>query len=189
MSSILSCVKKGGGIDSKKAIEYFNSLDRNEEMMPLRRSRSSSILDLMSSSTGTIDVAWFLTQVDAMDAADRERSAHFSDDERGSDLQPKVKKARSARTPLLEVLQDDGTRCKASPYDTSWYQMYVSHPMLSVKKFHRKFRQRFRLPYDQFLQFVAEAREENWFPRWGKWNNTSSLELLILGSFRYLGRG
>ncbi len=63
----------------------------------------------MSSSTGTIDVAWFLTQVDAMDAADRERSAHFSDDERGSDLQPKVKKARSARTPLLEVLQDDGT--------------------------------------------------------------------------------
>ncbi len=182
-SSILSCLKKGGGIDTKKAFEYFDSLDRNEEVRPLRRSRSAPVLEVMSSSTGAMDIGWFLTQVDAMDAADRERSALFDNDEDVSVLQPKVKKARSARTLLLEVLQDDGTRRRASPYDTSWYQMYVSHPMLSVKKFHRKFHSRFRLPYDQFLQFVAETRDDNWFPRWGKWNTTSPLELLILGSF------
>ncbi len=134
-SSILSCLKKGGGIDTKKAFDYFDSLDRNEEVVPLRRSRSSSVLEVMSSSTGAMDIGWFLTQVDAMDAADRDRSAQFDDRERVSDLQPKVKKARSACTPLLEVLQDDGTRRRASPYDTGWYQMYVSHPKSFTENF------------------------------------------------------
>jgi hypothetical protein len=59
-------------------------------------------------------------------------------------------------------------------------------PRFLLKSFTENFAS---VPYDQFLQFVAEAREENWFPRWGKWNNTSPLELLILGSFQYLGRG
>ena len=85
-------------------------------------------------------------------------------------------------------LNEDGTICKASPTETPWYFMYVKHPNIHSKKFNQVFRRRFRLPYDQFLSFVAEAREERWFPRWGKWNS-SPLELLVLGAFRYLGRG
>ena len=56
-----------------------------------------------------------------------------------------------------------------------------------------KIRRRFCLPDHSFLDFVEEAREGDWFPRWsgtdaaGK--KASPLELLILGSFRYLGRG
>ena len=56
-----------------------------------------------------------------------------------------------------------------------------------------KFRQRFRLPYESYLEFVEDAKEGNWFPRWmgtdtnGK--ESSPLEILILGAFRYLGRG
>ena len=56
------------------------------------------------------------------------------------------------------------------------------------------FRRNFRLPYAQFLDFVREAKARKWFPeRWGRPNCTgkegSPLELLILGSLRYLGRG
>jgi hypothetical protein len=45
------------------------------------------------------------------------------------------------------------------------------------------------MPYAQFVQFVSDAKDNNWFPRWKKRNSTSPIELLILGGFRYLGRG
>jgi hypothetical protein len=89
---------------------------------------------------------------------------------------------------LVMKLNEDGTICKASPTETPWYFMYVKHPNIHSKKFNQVFRHRFRLPFDQFLSFVAEAREERWFPRWWKWNS-SPLELRVLGAFRYLGRG
>jgi hypothetical protein len=61
--------------------------------------------------------------------------------------------------------------------------------MINVPKFHRCFRRRFRMPYAQYIQFLCDAKENKWFPRWNKWNSTSPIELLILGGFRYLGRG
>jgi hypothetical protein len=75
------------------------------------------------------------------------------------------KKRHSERTTLLEKILPDGSHKKANPLDTTWYHMYVSHPMIRCLKFNRKFRQRFRLPYDKFLELVAQAREERWFPR------------------------
>ncbi len=57
--------------------------------------------------------------------------------------------------------------------------------MIRCLKFHRKFRQCFRLPYDKFLELVAQAREEIWFSRWCCWNATSPLELLLLGSLPF----
>jgi hypothetical protein len=77
----------------------------------------------------------------------------------------------------------------ATPSDSPWYLMYVKYPMMNVPKFHKQFRRRFCLPYAQFIQFVSDAKKHNWFPRWNKWNSSSPLELLILGGFRYLGRG
>ena len=68
----------------------------------------------------------------------------------------------------------------ATPFDSPWYLMYVKSPMLNVPKFHTQFRRRFRIPYAQFIQFFTDAKENNWFPRWSKWNTKSPLELLIL---------
>jgi hypothetical protein len=45
------------------------------------------------------------------------------------------------------------------------------------------------MPYAQYIQFVSDAKEKEWFPFWNKHNSTSPVELLILGGFRYLGRG
>ncbi len=99
------------------------------------------------------------------------------------DPQPRVKCPCGERTMLLEVTRADGTWHKALPSDTHWYFMYVRHPMIQCSKFHHLFRLRFRLPYDQYLAFLAGAREEQWFPRWGRWNATTPLELLVLGAF------
>jgi hypothetical protein len=35
----------------------------------------------------------------------------------------------------------------------------------------------------------SDARDNNWFPHWNKWNSSSPLELLLLGAFRFIGRG
>jgi hypothetical protein len=57
----------------------------------------------------------------------------------------------------------------------------------------KKFRERFCLPYPNFLQLVVAVFESKLFDRWcgHKSNNKQALpiELLVLGSLRYLGRG
>jgi hypothetical protein len=68
-----------------------------------------------------------------------------------------------------------------------------------LAKFLRKFRCRFRLPYDKFVELVAIAKEATddkgnlYFRLWMSADMTgcesSPLELMILGALRYLGRG
>jgi len=67
--------------------------------------------------------------------------------------------------------------------------MHIEHPMLNIPKLHRCFRWCFCLLYAMFIQFVSDAKENNWFPRWSCWNNTCPIELPSLGGFQYLGRG
>ncbi len=66
--------------------------------------------------------------------------------------------------------------------------------MLEPESFmEKKFREGFRLPYPNFLQLVASVSKSELFGRWcgHKRNNKQALpiELLALGSLRYLGRG
>jgi len=81
------------------------------------------------------------------------------------------------------------------PEDSLWYKAYVSNflmlePELSMAK---KFRERFRLPYPNFLQLVVSVSKSELFDGWcgHKRNNkqASPIELLVLGSLRYLGCG
>jgi len=57
----------------------------------------------------------------------------------------------------------------------------------------KKFQERFRLPYTNLLQLVVSVSKSKLFDRWcsHKTNNKQALpiELLVLGSLRYLGRG
>ena len=104
----------------------------------------------------------------------------------------KEKKKRRKRI-ILARRTKDGELEKIPPTESMWYHAYIACPQTGDKRFENKFRRRFRIPYESFLEFVEDAREDDWFPRWTKTNRTgprsSPLELLILGSFRYLGRG
>jgi hypothetical protein len=90
---------------------------------------------------------------------------------------------------MLYEVWDGDSRRPAKPIDSHWWKMYVEHPMINVPKFHTCFHHRFHMPYSQFIQFVSEAKENNWFPCCCRWNSTTPIELLILGGFRNLGQG
>ena len=103
------------------------------------------------------------------------------------------KKRRVTRL-LYARRTENGEKERIKPEDSWWYTLYISCPMLDNPNFHKKFRRRFRLPYEQYLQLVEDAITGGWFPRWTKpvsykGRPTSPVELLMLGSLRYLGRG
>jgi hypothetical protein len=81
------------------------------------------------------------------------------------------------------------------PEDSLWYKAYVRiFLMLEPESFMaKKFRERFRLPFPNFLQLVASVSGSELFDRWcgykGNNKQSSPIELLVLGSLRYLGRG
>jgi len=108
------------------------------------------------------------------------------------DTQP-PKKRRRKKIPILARMTEDGDLQGILPMQSTWYILYVSNPNLECRRFQHKFRRRFRMPYSSFIQLVCDARSGNWFPSWmgsSCVNKTASpLELMILGSLRYLGRG
>lgn len=78
--------------------------------------------------------------------------------------------------------------------NSEWYNRYVKearHP--KNKKHFKNFRRRFRMPYNSYKALVFEARNDKWFPEYEKCNALGQkgvpLDILILGSLRYLGRG
>jgi hypothetical protein len=80
------------------------------------------------------------------------------------------------------------------PEESTWYKFYVRNFYITQDtKLAKAFRNRFRLPYAQYLQLVEDIRSNDLFDRWCgyKSNNkkVAPVELLLLGSLRYLGRG
>lgn len=97
-------------------------------------------------------------------------------------------------------LEDENhVRIYLYPKQTFWYKLYVVCPNLDSPKFQKKFRRRFRLPYGsykQLLQAVVAAEDDDGIPFFRAWMSfdatgkpSSPIELLLLGSLRYLGRG
>ncbi|KAG7342192.1 DDE superfamily endonuclease [Nitzschia inconspicua] len=92
---------------------------------------------------------------------------------------------------------EEGKTSVLPPKMSSWYNMYVAHPQINSAKFHRRFRARFRMPYQSYedlCDLVIEHVDE-YFARWtpGKTdavgNPCAPIELLVLTALRYLGRG
>jgi len=89
---------------------------------------------------------------------------------------------------VCEYINDKGLIQMITPVMSNWYILYISRPAVESLSFQKKFRRRFRLPHNQFLQFVVDARDSNWFPRWTRPDATgrasTPLELMVLGAFR-----
>ena len=89
---------------------------------------------------------------------------------------------------------EDGPLEIIPPEESMWYKFYVLNFFITQDaKLAKAFRNRFRLPYPQFLELVEDIRSNDLFDQWCgyKSNNkrVSPVELLILGLLRYLGRG
>ena len=109
------------------------------------------------------------------------------------DATNKTKKKRSKKRPILARRTETGELEEIPPTQSMWYILYVSAANVECKRFQHKFRRRFRMPYATFLELVMDAKAGNWFPSWMGCNcagkKSSPIELMILGSLRYLGRG
>ena len=70
--------------------------------------------------------------------------------------------------------------------------MYVQCPPRN-SRLRKTFRNRFRLPYDSFLELACDIENHELFKRWTCKNaagkESSNVKLLLLGALRYLGRG
>lgn len=78
--------------------------------------------------------------------------------------------------------------------ESEWYRRYVDGSgWFKHKRHFQQFRRRFRMPYKEFKGLVTLARENQWFPTYERVNACKQpgipLDLFILGSLRYLGRG
>jgi hypothetical protein len=101
------------------------------------------------------------------------------------------KKIRSVKRHHIQVPNKDGTLRSLTFKDSAWYNLYINSPQDSNRQL-KIFRRRFRLPYDLFLNLVADIKEHEYFVRWMKrdciGNEPSDIRLLLLGTLRYLGR-
>jgi len=105
----------------------------------------------------------------------------------------KSRRKRSVKAQKPCYFDSNGEICYLTPKKTSWCFLHVKHPPLGDQKFEAKFRRRFRMPYGEFTKLLAKVKSDGSFRRWmskdavGK--ESSPIELLLLGSLRYLGRG
>ena len=91
---------------------------------------------------------------------------------------------------------------RVTPKLSSWWLDYIENLEPDCPTWNNIFRQRFRLPCESYLQILEWMTGDDCdelFDRWrteadgytGRKNNkkVSPIELLLLGSLRYLGRG
>lgn len=90
---------------------------------------------------------------------------------------------------------------KKTPTMSAWWEDYILDPRPGEKVWAKEFRNNFRLPYASYvmlLDLISSEASNGMFDRWTKAyerkNNkknkqVSPIELLLLGSLRYLGRG
>ncbi len=82
-----------------------------------------------------------------------------------------------------------------TPEESGWYHTYVCNFLLEEQDsfMAKKFQNRFCLPYPSYKDLLHQITSDNRFERWcgRKWNGKKSLpvQLLLLGTLRYVGRG
>ena len=102
-------------------------------------------------------------------------------------------RSRDLRGQMPKKVDEIGEIVPISPQETVWWSLYVENPPLHNKQFCKKFRRRFRMPYEQYRELCEEVIQDPLFKKWrtvdctGK--RSSPIELLLLGSLRYLGHG
>ena len=117
-----------------------------------------------------------------------------SEEEEGAEPPPKKKqRSRSAKSLRPYYFNETGQMVFLKPTQTFWYLSYVSKPPTEDERWQAKFRRRFRLPHSEFIEMLDRLAGNEKFKRWYRkdavGNPSSPIELLLLGAFRYLGRG
>ena len=165
--------------------------------MELERSK----LLLESVQNGDVEELRNLMDTEEADEFDEEFEEEFlmSSAVKISDNNHRSRKLRYRRFKTIFSIPDPVTGVieTPDPRKSSWYTCYVKFPQRGVTNFENTFKNRFRLSYNMFEALMHLVKESDcgkkYFQRWlGTGDATgqkSPIELLVLGSLRYLGRG
>jgi hypothetical protein len=108
-------------------------------------------------------------------------------------MKPPRTKRTCFRKAVTQVRLPDGTLVDMTPWSSPWYTSYVTHPQIGDDKFEKKFRLRFRCTFSMYGILLLLIKDNDLFSRWHKYDAAgrppSPIELLLLGSLRYIGRG
>jgi hypothetical protein len=106
---------------------------------------------------------------------------------------PPAKKKRHFKKVLFYTLDKDGNRITTGPTQSNWYVLYIVSPNVENKKFLKKFRRRFRLPYKCYLDLLDIVKKaendddgELFFRRWMSHDAvgvpSSPIKIMLLGA-------
>jgi hypothetical protein len=115
----------------------------------------------------------------------------------GAGTTTRKRRIRSVKKRASLMTKDNqGQKIALTARNSIWWLNYVECVDTEDTKFLKIFRNRFRLPYTQFLELVAYAKTSpEYFKRWFDdsrdvtGERAAPLEILILAVLRYLGRG
>ena len=105
---------------------------------------------------------------------------------------PRNKRSRSVKKHSLLVRNPDGSLRQLTSEDTLWFLLYCDG-VPQNNRLKRKFRNRFRMPHESFIELHDTIIDHEMFSSW-KSNDAagvkpSDTKLLLLGALRYIGRG
>ena len=164
--SILDCVDDDGEVQM-------------ERFLQLQRSQMEEMEDLDE---------WMIALAEEEDAREREKNKSDAKSVASNRSRRSVKK----RNTLL-YRDTDGT-VKPLTWDKSiWYLNYLENPRPADPKWNEKFRKRFRMPHESFIELGIMAEASPKFDRWKKKDavgqRAAPTRLMLLGALRYIGRG
>jgi Plant transposon protein len=164
--SLLHCFDANGDFDTELLFQYHRHQLRQDTLC---KKVSSSLVNA------------------ALSAAESEENVEY-------ERPLKIRKHRSCHRHQINIQRlDDGRIVPIEPTGSSWYIQYVLYPNVNDSKFVERFRRRFRCNYASFTIILQLVQENPMFKRWqgtdAAGRSASPIELLLLGSLRYLGRG
>jgi Plant transposon protein len=171
-TNILQCITKDGSINLMKYLLYRRHKRRQKQKNE----------EVKRNDDNLIDDAYELFMQEAEENGDKYfRTQHK---QTRSVFRKNINRRRNA----------DGSIDIITAKQSSWYITYVENPEQHCNKFINKFRRRFRCHYDCYLILLDLIKNDTVFSRWRSTfdavgRECSPIELLLLGTLRYLGRG
>ena len=124
------------------------------------------------------------------------------DEEEGDDKRKRDAKTvasnrskRSVKKRHTLLYRDTDGSVKPLTWDKSiWYLNYIENPKPGEKnRWNEKFRKRFRMQYESFIELAMMAEASPKFDRWKRKDavglRSAPTRLMLLGALRYIGRG
>lgn len=186
---------------------YMHKIQAPRRSFCSHQSPSSPPMQRTSSTTDIVDLISTVWR--------RRRSADYDDDETyfdsfldyvltfdtttttGEGTTRRKRRRRSVKRRFsLKTKNNQGQIVDLTARNSIWWLNYVECVDMEDAKFLKIFRNRFRLPYQQYLELVAYTKTSpEYFKRWFDdstdvtGERAAPLEILVLGVLRYLGRG